>query len=154
MTGTKTNAASWDLPPAEPDIQKNLEGYLRGLQSLRKEADLVGDHFEDRVSRGTKLNDMGDFNRGLSQLSDHLGELISRMEDDNFFPVGPEHDPPVPEAKDHAMSYIKTHPGTPRHVLTWLLRCTYEFRDSLIEELLRAGEIREKNGVFYAGRNP
>lgn len=123
-------APGWGrLPPAEPDIFKNFAGCLHGLQFLEALADTLGDQMEDAASHGIPPESASTFTQKIAALSDHLGELAWRMEDDNFFPVGPEHDPPLEDAKQRAFAYIMQHPGTPDHVLTWFLRCTNERAD-------------------------
>ncbi len=148
MTGTNTQAPAWELPPAEPDVFKNFAGYLHGLQSLKVAADDLGNKMEDDAGRGINPVHVKTFLQELGTLSDHLGELIFRMDDDNFFPVGPEHDLPLAEAKERALIYIKAHPGTPDHIIKWLLRCTYELADRIVAELLGEGVIKEQEGGF------
>ncbi len=150
MKGPTPNELAWELPPAEPDVIKNFASYFHALQVLKKLADALGDKMVAGLNQGITAAHAKPLVQDLDQLSHHLGELIFRMEDDNFFPVGPDHDPPLPDAKARALDYIKAHPRTPDHVLKWLLRSTYELEETVVAELLREGKIEAQEDEYVA----
>ncbi len=148
--GTTIDEPAWKLPPAEPNILRNFTGYLQGLQILKELATILEEQMEDCINHKKIQESTQILAEKLEQLSDHVGELADRMENDNFYSTSPELNPPFDNAKQRTITYIQQHPGTIDAEIAWLLRCTENMTESVLTTLIQEGKIEKKGEEYFA----